>query len=147
MRPAYESITQRAAEQEFAEQLARTLGLTLHRLPRGAPLDYASIVETPTGGVRATGLLELKIRHIPSTKHDSFFLSAKKIASARDFWAGLRLPADLYVQWSDGRVGRLHLHDTPPDYTTIGGRLDRDDPQDIELMAHWYIRRFHFLTP
>jgi hypothetical protein len=67
-------------------------------------------------------------------------ISADKIARIRMLSSVSGIPSFLFVAWTD-TVGYINLADTP-DYTAIGGRRDRGDPQDIEVLLHYSVDRF-----
>lgn len=115
-------------------------GVVLRQMARFYPLDFAAV--DPVSN-RVLSLCELKTRTTPSARYPTFFLSAKKVEAARSYRAALGLPVTLFVQWAD-RVGELRVDEIVPAFFTVGGREDRGDAADVELMAHWPVDQFEF---
>ena len=140
MRPTYETPASRSREREFAQEMEARFGVVLRQMARFYPIDFAAI--HPDSG-KVASLCELKTRTTRSTQYRTFFLSAKKVEAACSYRAALGLPVTLFVRWTD-RVGELRVDEVKPAFFTVGGREDRGDALDVELMAHWPIEQFEF---
>ena len=81
-------------------------------------------------------MVEIKVRNYASTDFNTYMISADKIARIRMLSSVSGIPSFLFVAWID-MVG-YQPADTP-DYTAIGGRRDRGDPQDIEVLLHYSV--------
>jgi hypothetical protein len=134
-RPIYETAQDRANEEEIATLLAERYNAKAIKAKRLYGLDWFFERD---GYV--VGMVEIKVRNYASTDFNTYMISADKIARIRMLSSVSGIPSFLFVAWTD-TVGYINLADTP-DYTAIGGRRDRGDPQDIEVLLHYSVDRF-----
>lgn len=129
-RPLYQTPAHVANEARLAGVFGLWLGsggVKLH------PLDHAD-----RSYLFGKLYAEMKCRTCSRHEYGTYSVSAtKKVNAAR-----LGRPTILVVEWTDG-VGVLSIH--KPDYYEMGGRRDRGDPRDIELMAHYDVERFRMI--
>ena len=105
------------------------------------PHSYACDYRVFKGG-RYVANAEIKCRTVRHDCYDTYLLSTKKVLHGSDH--GMKLM--LVVQWTD-RLGYLEITETDmPSFTcVIGGRRDRNNPNDIESVFLIPISRFTFL--
>lgn len=96
-------------------------------------LDYALLDRHD----KVIGWAEVKRRHNPMKQYKTLFIAAQKIMKVRIFSALYPLPVKYFAGFDDA-IGMLDLT-IPPSFIAIGGRTDRNDPDDIEPMCHYPI--------
>ena len=140
-RTVYENEATLSREREFADMLAGRVDMGLQKLPRQYRVDFA-MVDKKSGEVYCW--LETKCRTGRSFKH--FMLSLSK------WQAGIRLsqetgkPFLIGFRWKDGD----YILQVNKDYIPlllVGGRDDRDDPEDIEPVVQIPKKMFHLIKP
>lgn len=129
MRPTYETQTDISKERQVIELVASRFGMKAVKLPKFKDIDFALMK-----GDVVWGVVEVKARgkHYPS-----MFLSLDKCQALRNYAAaGLQArviwatPQGLFVK----KIGPLEIDG----WIGIGGRTDRNDPLDMEFVAHFY---------
>lgn len=134
-RPLYETDADLTREKAVIEKVKAAWGCCAVKRPmvRGhnAPLDY-----TLTWG-RKERVVEVKTRTCPSTKHDTYQISTKKVRKALKHRNSI-----LVVQFTD-TIKWCYFNE--PHDEREGGRYDRGDPCDIEMMAIYQMAAFHSL--
>ena len=128
-RPLYENDETLWREYEAAQEVEKWSGATLKKIPIRYGLDYGIVRE---GEIVA--FAELKCRTNRKDDFDSYMISLGKIQSARSLAETTGLDTFLFVFWKDAS-GWLDFK-TVPFWLQFGGRVDRNDPQDIEPMCH-----------
>ena len=73
--------------------------------------------------------------------YNTYLLSSAKVMSAHTLTRATGLPCFLVVQWTDC-LGWIDLETTEPLYVGWGGRIDRNDSQDMEPVMHYDILEF-----
>lgn len=134
-RPIYETSRDMDAEREIAETIAQKYNATAIKAMRLYGLDWFFERD---GYV--VGMVEIKVRNYYRNDFTTYMISADKVARIRLLAGVTGVPAFLFVSWKDG-IGYINLCDEP-DYNAIGGRRDRGDDQDVEVMLHYLIDRF-----
>ena len=128
MRPTYETPADRSKERQIIDVVAGKFGMRAVKLPQFQDIDFALMK-----GDVVWGVVEIKARrqHYPQ-----MFLSLHKVQALRQYAAaGLQArviyatPQGIYAK----KVGPLEIDG----WIGIGGRKDRNDPVDTELMVHW----------
>jgi len=127
MRPIYETRENRQEEQDVADRLAAAWKATILSLPKLAKVDRLVI----SNGM-ARGWLEIKCRRNRMDAYPTYMISSRKIQDGLDLSEATKIPFILAVSWSDG-VRWLRVTSMYP--TRSGGRVDRGDAQDIELVC------------
>lgn len=126
-RPAYESGRDRERERSVIAAAFGAHGVEAVKLARAYEVDFALM-----RGERVMGVAEVKVRN---RAYDTLMLSLHKAQALRRFAAdGLR--AWLVVCVPAGIYARRIAADERLDIR-LGGRVDRGDWQDIELVAHF----------
>lgn len=140
MRPLYETAGHLAKESATKALLEKKFNCTLSKIPMKMGLDFAAL---RNGEVVA--FLELKCRNATAEQYPTYMLSLHKLMAAKNLTSATNLPCFLAVQWTDN-IGFVAL--PPPDMKIrLGGRADRNDPDDIEPVVHFPISRFKMITP
>lgn len=133
MRPRYESDKDRKAEVEIMDKVSSAFGFSDYKkLPSSYVLDFAAIRDN-----KIAGFVEVKRRNNDMGKYPDIFVALHKINAANQFRM-IGKKTIFAVQWNDC-AGWLLLED--PEYISFAGRVDRNDPADLEPMAHFPISR------
>lgn len=136
-RPIYETKADVANEEAVARLITEARGYMMVKLPRLNQMDYAAFT---TDGLKA--LIEIKCRRNTMAKYDSMMIGMEKVLHARQVYKHFGVKSYLFVQWTD-QLGYVCLED---DCTIdMGGRTDRNDPNDMSLHAYFDIDKFRGL--
>jgi hypothetical protein len=134
-RPIYETQDNLDAEKKLVGILEGEWHCKMRKLSRKAQIDYAIFRKG-----ELVGFAEIKCRTNRKDAYKTYMLSLDKISAALRLNAITALPVLLVVSWSD-TTGCMRI--VKPDEVNIGGRVDRNDPQDIELVGYYDITK-HF---
>jgi len=134
MRPIYETRENRQEEQDVADRLAAAWKASIIKFPRLAKVDR---LVTLNGEARAW--LEIKCRRNRMDAYPTYMISSRKIQDGLDLSEATKIPFILAVSWSDG-VCWTKVESMYP--TRSGGRVDRGDAQDIEMVCDIPIAQF-----
>ena len=135
-RPLYETTQDLSNEQEFMQQLESLWGCTSQKIPIKYGVDFCLMM-----GDVIKGILEIKCRNNTRLQYPTYMLSAHKIITGRNLAQIIGVPFLLAVKWTDSS-GYIDLAKTDSAVFKIGGRFDRNDPDDIEPVAHIPIGEF-----
>ena len=127
MRPIYETSQNRAAEQEVVDRLSKAWQASIVRFPKLAKVDRLVF----SGGM-ARGWLEIKCRKNRVDAYPTYMISARKIQDGLALSDTTKIPFILVVSWL-GDIRWIKVESMYP--TRSGGRVDRGDAQDIELVC------------
>ena len=83
-----------------------------------------------------TAWVEVKCRTFPSTKFDTTMIDASKMTKGLMLASKTGKPFILVIEWTD-KVGYLAIKTLENLELKLGGRMDRNDPFDIE--PYYYI--------
>lgn len=136
-RPTYETAAHRTAETDVALRLqAAWTGLSLVKIPRRYVLDYAIYRGMPTDPrSQLVGFCEIKCRtHTPDT-YATLLVSAAKWLEARVWRREAGVSTVLVAAFADGTLLRCRLDEIASPVFKLGGRTDRQDPEDLEPMV------------
>ncbi len=131
MRQTYETEKDRAAELEIADCFGQRYG---YQVVKRGVFDHYDFDALKGSGV--VGHFECKRRYNPMSRYADFLISMIKVNAAKT----KTLPCVIVVQWDDC-IGWVRPERVA--YTKMGGRSDRDDPADRELMAHFRLDDFY----
>lgn len=131
-RPIYEKAQDRANELGVATQIAAAHSLDFCKLPRAYAADYAFLKDG-----RCVIIAEVKCRTNAADAYPTYMLSALKRYSVRQLAKELHARPLLVVQFTD-QLLHINLNEEP-DFIAEGGRTDRNDSQDVELVYHYEI--------
>lgn len=128
MRPTYETADDRSKERQIIDLVATKFGMKAVKLPQFQDIDFALMK-----GEVVWGVVEVKARgrHYPQ-----MFLSLHKVQALRQY-AAAGLQARVIFATPKGifakKIGPLEIDG----WIGIGGRTDRGDAKDQELMVHF----------
>jgi hypothetical protein len=134
MRPIYETKADKANEQKVAEKITAARGYMMEKLARMHQMDYAAF---STGGLKA--FIEIKCRTNPMAKYPTTMCGMDKVLYARQVQQAFGIKSYLFVQWTD-RLGYICMNE--PCELDLGGRIDRNDPNDTGMYAYFDISKF-----
>ncbi len=133
-RPIYETLDHINGEVDVMKEYARLKDLTYQKLPKLSHFDY---VVLSCEGEPCCYMVEIKIRECSVDSFRNYMLSMKKIEAAKHLEAA-GFKAYILVRWSDA-TGMARMINYS--YEGVGGRNDRNDPQDIEPVAYFDIKK------
>lgn len=133
-RPRYETESDLSNERQVISIFSEKFKCTFSKMPIRYGLDYAM---SRDGKVRA--FAEIKCRSSPVSQYDTYMLSLGKLVSAHNLRVATGLDCFLMVRWTDA-VGYIKMDSGFS--VAVGGRLDRNDWQDIEPVVHYPIDSF-----
>lgn len=95
---------------------------------------------------KPVAIVEVKCRRCSRDTYPTYMVSRMKVEKLRDAALGMGIAGGLLVRWEDS-LGWLRVDNTPPSgwQTATGGRIDRNDPLDIERVIHFPITAFRLL--
>jgi hypothetical protein len=127
-RPTYESSTNVAKELEIAAKFCSVFDCTYEQYP---PLHAVNGKFVKDGKVQA--IAEIKVRNNASNKYPTLMMSSSKYRKGLDWAHKENAPFLLVIKFTDGlfmtKVGAKYQE-------SIGGRKDRNDPDDIERCVY-----------
>lgn len=135
--PLYETEQDLANERMIMNAIAERYGVDVIKCPEKYRMDAVVL-----RGGKLTSFIEFKRRNIASTKYPTFFISLGKAIAGMQLTRYTGKPVYLVVEWTD-MVGRIEIGRFT--HTTVGGRKDRGDPLDYELMVHYPVEDFKIL--
>lgn len=142
-RPIYETQEHRRKEEKTIKIFSLRMGCEPHKLPRMYKMDYAIVSDND----KIQGFCEVKNRTRGYSDFPTYRLSAKKFLSALQLGVVFHLPCYLVVRFSNGIYYTDLCSLRGSVILVLGGRKDRNDPQDIEPMVQFNINQFTLLQP
>lgn len=134
----YETERDRQNEQRLMDAIGEAHGLHFVKLPIKYSLDALAFDDGD-----ARGFFEFKSREISAQKFPTAMVNLGKVIAASNLSRATGLNCWLCVEWTD-TVGVIDF--ASPFEIGVGGRTDRDDRNDIDLMAHYPISGFRMLN-
>lgn len=132
-RPLYETPDDKIREEAVIKEICNVWHCEARALEKNSYMDFEIV--TKDGVVRA--ICELKCRSNTHDKYPTYMISKMKIERGRMMAKEREVPAILFVHFEDD-IMFLDMSEVP-DHTSIGGRSDRNDPLDTELVNHYRI--------
>lgn len=111
-----------------------------HLTPPRYPVDVAF-----TNGEEIKGFGEIKTRSVDMQTYPTYMISIAKIVDMRALSDSCGVPCLLIVKWKDC-AGYLDVSKVSPSKISIGGRVDRNDKQDVEPVAHYELSLFKIFS-
>lgn len=111
-----------------------------HLTPPRYPVDVAF-----TNGDEIKGFGEIKTRSVDMQTYPTYMISIAKIVDMRALSDSCGVPCLLIVKWKDC-AGYLDVSKVSPSKISIGGRVDRNDKQDVEPVAHYELSLFKIFS-
>jgi len=134
MRPTYEKESDRGNEAAVAKTYLKP-GYVLEKMPVFFDFDVGYSLNR-----KLKAVAEIKCRTHPYGTYPTYMISAEKYNKLCTFASHTKVVTLLIVQWSCGTIAHVSL---PTDVSLfIGGRKDRDDPRDKEIVVHIPIGQF-----
>jgi len=128
--PSYETEADRINEQAVADLFEKKHGVRLEKIKPIYGLDYAGFK-----GAELTHFIEVKCRKFEKEKYETTVINAHKVLAAGRLMRTFERRTILVVRWTDftgwcpfGEVGLWDMG--------MGGRNDRGDPNDRDLMVY-----------
>lgn len=139
MRKQYERRADRIAESIVGELMHDRWRVNLRKLPRSYQLDYVMLKRG-----KVVGFAEIKQRTTRMNEYDTYTVSLSKVHAGRMITLTTSLPCFLVVSWADA-VGFVDMSKVEIKPLMWGGRNDRNDPEDKEVMVHISTEDFEYL--
>lgn len=136
-RPIYQTPEQRTRERWFGALTACKWGCEFEQMPDLNSYDLKLFRKN-----QLMALLEIKTRDFPSKKYPTFIVSSSKWNTIKKAGIELGVPVFLVVAYHDVFV--FIKVDFDPD-THMGGRYDRGDAADEELMVRIPLKSFKYV--
>ena len=135
-RPMYETTLDIGREASVAEVLASAWSCAIHKLPRLYACDFAAMRNKVV-----SAWLEIKVRN---ASYPTYLISLHKWIKGIELSEATGKPFLLVVSWpvNGERVVMFHPVTREPIRVVLGGRKDRNDPDDIEPMVEIPVSRF-----
>ena len=140
--PLYETIEDRLQEQSVSEKLKEAWNLDVWSL---APYATTGDLLLGKDGV-LKAICEVKRRYNARDKYETYIISRSKLRRISATAEALNTKGLLVVQFEDALV----WHDATSSLvyeTRWGGRYDREDPNDLELMVHIPLDKLKTVEP
>lgn len=138
MRPIYETQGDLSREAGVAHHIGNAWGCSMQKLQPRDAFDYAAM-----RGDEIVGFVEIKNRTNPMGRYPTYMISMTKLATAQSIYLATYVPCVLVVKWSDC-IGWISLNNAEV-VLKMGGRSDRNDPQDTEPVCHIDMSRFRIV--
>ena len=131
----YETPEDRNRERGVADRLALAWGVEMVQMPEHTWYDFSAIKD----GV-IMGYVEIKTRRNAHDDFETYMISSLKVQKGLMAVQTLGVKFILAVQWED----KLRWLDVANSefYLQVGGTTKRNDPRDVEVMAHFKINQF-----
>jgi len=142
-RPIYETSEHRAAERNTADLIASAYRISMIPMPLKTQVDYMGWSDERN---RVRAFFEMKRRNVDRLRYETLMLSLHKVVAMDELERSTGVPVMLAVTWNDGTgLLRVSKVERPLDIE-IGGRWDRNDPQDVEPVVHFDVNKFKMIT-
>lgn len=141
-RPIYETAADVDREREVAEWVGALRGCLVRKNPRLYPVDYCALRD---GAV--VGWIEVKCRKYTRAQIENwggYLMGATKVAGMANLIAVSKLPAVLCVNLA-GEIFVMNYDPAATFRTEFRGRVDRNDPDDMEPCVMFPMNQFKFL--
>lgn len=134
----YESDKDRVTQKKIADQLAQLWKCDVMTMPKRHPVDFLF------GDTSGACWIEVKRRYVESKKYATLIIDKEKLVAGHRHSEATGLPFGIVVHWNDGIF--FARVDDPSEYQCApGGRRDRGDANDIDIVAHIPTQRFERL--
>lgn len=134
MSPIYETDEDIANELRVMNAIAERYNVEVVKCPPKYEFD-AMIVKD--GSIDS--MIEFKRRSVASTTYPTAIIGLNKALHAHNFRQATGIPCNLVVEWTD-MIGMVNIKTFSR--VSLGGRTDRNDPNDVTLVVHYPIEHF-----
>ena len=136
--PKYETKKDRANQARAMEAFAKIYRYEFVDLPQYHEMDFAIVerqrVDRHTFPL-IKALVEVKCRTFSINKYPTMMVDIRKA----NYALNCGLPTILLTSWTDALA---FIKFKSERFYTMGGRRDRDDPYDYDIMCHYKIKDF-----
>tara|TARA_R110002110_G_scaffold84817_1_gene220549 strand:- start:537 stop:983 length:447 start_codon:yes stop_codon:yes gene_type:complete len=133
MRPLYETSKDFENEKNIQNVIEEKTSWRLTKLPKRYYLDFLAF--NSNGNTEA--VIEVKRRHNNHDKYEDVILSLAKYMQGLEYATTLGVAFLFAVEFNDGYYIHFSSSDNLKHFKiTMGGRRDRQDPEDIEPVVH-----------
>jgi hypothetical protein len=139
-RPLYENQEDRNNEEAVVTEVCHVWKCSHQKLPISYKLDYALMRDQ-----KVNALCEIKCRNVPSDFYETIMISSLKVIAARRLSEAMNVPCLFVIRYQDDI--RFINFNEEPDSVEIGGRKDRNDAQDTEIVFHYDRKRLKSIYP
>jgi len=142
-RPMYETQNDKKNEKIVARMFVDRFSSSVTGYcltPPRYPVDVAF-----TNGDEVKGFGEIKTRNVDMRTYPTYMISLAKIVDMKALSYTCGVPCLLIVKWKD-HAGYLDVSKVFPSKISIGGRVDRNDKQDVEPVAHYELSLFKIFS-
>lgn len=131
-RPTYQTAEDLEREIEVIQYVCDTYGKKYRQLSKKNyyRVDFALLVDN-----RIESLVEVKCRTKPYNFFKYYTISLQKVVNLKALSLHSNIKCGLIIHFSCGKIVACNANDIPMNNIYIGGRYDRNDPQDIEPMV------------
>jgi len=133
----YNTTEANAKEEALINSVVPKWGVIAEKNPEFHKIDY-SLAEEEEGSI--IGFVEVKCRDCNYKKHSTFFISLAKYMAACEMARFTSVPVFILVEWLD-QTKYVKVPCKTVD-VRMGGRKDRENPDDYEPMIHIPITEF-----
>jgi len=142
-RVIYETDADRQRQREAISYLARATNTQVIETERLAGWDYDMVRDSTV-----VAIVEVKCRECNRSTYSTYMVSQAKAVRLREIAKAKGVAGGLLVCWKDGEIGWFRIDSTDPARWVVeqGGRIDRNDPLDIEQVVHFNISLFRFIN-
>ena len=143
--PIYETPEDKRKERIIAEIFCKHMGFDYTEASARARHDFAIVKQgqyEKRRMLQVIGLAEVKIRTCSIDAYPTFMIDADKKIYMLERASKYVVPY-LVVCWTDA-IGWIDFREK--NFLSIGGRSDRNDPNDDKLVVHYPISRFSLLV-
>lgn len=127
----YETKESLAREAEVAQQVAEVWKAKSVKMPKYYKCDYAL-----ARGRAVKAFMEIKCRDVSPETYKTIILSVDKFTFLVETDRATKIPCLFVVRFSDGSTRYARLAELKDFSVEIGGRFDRNDPDDTEAVVH-----------
>ena len=142
MRPIYETNKDRQRQSEAISHLAQATNTDAVETDPLVSWDYEMVRNNVV-----VAMVEVKCRNCKSSTYETYIISEAKVVILWETAIKRDIASVLLVCWKDQEIGWLRIDTTNPQTWAVqhGGRVDRNDPLDIERVVHFDISLFRFI--
>lgn len=138
--PLYETSDDLGIERAIADRLQAAWHCSLRKLNPTSPIDFCAM-----RGKKVVAWVEIKRRKKTMEEIAGLggvMVNLEKMAAARDISQITNIPFMLVLGTTDGVYAARFIDEFAPDDLTVCGRVDRNDPNDVETCAIYRAHRF-----
>lgn len=143
--PIYETDEDVARQERMIKSFCKHYSYEYAPFPPKHKVDYGILKPQRVNGhwyKVLVGMVEVKTRSFSYKKYPTLMVNVGKVLYARQ-WVDNGIKVVLLVGWTDA-VGHISL--TSDSFAALGGRKDRGDPNDEDVMMHFPIEDFTMIA-